>query len=133
MPSVYTRILAGELPAAFVWEDEESAAFLSINPIRTGHTLVVPRREIEDWLDCDAELRNHLFAVAQRVGKALDSIWRPTKVGLMIAGLEVPHVHLHVIPIWGPEDLAFANASPTVDPATLEPIAAEIRAALAGR
>lgn len=131
MPSVYSRILAGELPAAFVWEDEQAVAFLSINPIRKGHTLVVPRREIEDWLDCDADLRNHLFAVAQRIGKALDSIWKPPKVGLMIAGLEVPHLHLHVIPVWDPGDLAFANASSTVDPASLDPVAAEIRAALA--
>lgn len=131
MPSVYSRIMAGELPAAFVWEDEECVAFLSINPIRTGHTLVVPRREIEHWIECEGELRDHLFAVAQRIGRALDSIWKPTRVGLMIAGLEVPHLHLHVIPVWGPGDLAFANASPTVDPASLEPVAAEIRAALA--
>lgn len=132
MPSVYSRILAGELPAAFVWEDERAVAFLSINPIRTGHTLVVPRREIESWLECEDDLRDHLFAVAQRVGRALDAVWGPPKVGLMIAGLEVAHVHVHVIPVWGPGDLAFANASPTVDPASLEPTAALIRGALPG-
>jgi len=131
MPSVYSRILAGELPAAFVWEDERAVAFLSINPIRAGHTLVVPRREIESWLECEDDLRDHLFAVAQRIGRAVDAVWAPPKVGLMIAGLEVAHVHLHVIPVWGPGDLAFANASATVDPASLEPTAALIRAALA--
>lgn len=131
MPSVYSRILAGELPAAFVWEDERAVAFLSINPIRAGHTLVVPRREIVSWLECEDDLRDHLFAVAQRIGRAVDAVWAPPKVGLMIAGLEVAHVHLHVIPVWGPGDLAFANASATVDPASLEPTAALIRAALA--
>ncbi len=130
MPSVFSRIIARELPAALVWEDEWCVAFLSINPIRTGHTLVVPRLEVEDWLECGDDLRDHLFAAAQRIGRAIDAVWHPEKVGLMIAGLEVPHVHLHVIPMWGPGDLAFANAASSVDPAALEVTAGEIRAAI---
>ena len=130
MASVFTKIIQGELPARFVWKDDHCVAFLSIAPLRAGHTLVVPRREVDHWLDLDADLMAHLTSVARIVGTALDRAYRPAKVGLMIAGLEVPHVHLHVVPIDGVGDLDFGNADPQTAPEELDRAAAAIRRAL---
>ena len=102
-------------------------AFMSINPLRRGHTLVVPIEEIDHWLECPDDLRNHLFSVAQRIGRAQQAAFQPAKVGLMIAGLEVPHLHLHVVPINGVHDLDFANAAQHVEREELESAAEEIR------
>lgn len=85
-------------------------AFLSIAPLREGHTLVVPRLEVDHWLDVPADLAAHLMVVAQRIGQAQMAAFQPTRVGLIIAGMEVPHTHLHVIPIDRESDLDFANA-----------------------
>ena len=84
MPTVFTRIIEGELPARFVWKDEQCVAFLSINPIRAGHVLVVPRAEVEHWIDLDPALNAHLMTASQCVGKALQQAYRPAKVGMMI-------------------------------------------------
>lgn len=130
MSSLFSRIIAGELPARFVWQDDVCVAFLTIAPIQPGHTLVVPRQEVEHWVDLDARTWAHLNAVAQRIGQAIAQVWQPEKVGLMLAGLEVPHVHVHVLPIWSVEDLSFDKADPTVDGAELDANAEKIREAL---
>ncbi len=130
MASVFSRIIAGELPARFVWQDDVCVAFLSINPLRKGHTLVVPRAEVDHWLDLDRELLSHLMGVAQTLGEAIQRAFRPHKVGLMIAGLEVPHVHIHVSPVDTLTDLDFANAQQDPDPEDLEDAASLIRSAL---
>lgn len=130
MPSVFSRIIDGELPATFLWRDDRCVGFLSINPLRPGHTLVVPRREVAHWIDVDADEWAHLTAVAQTIGKALDAAYSPAKVGLMLAGLEVAHTHLHVVPIDGMHDLDFANADPDPDPSVLEAAADRVRDAL---
>lgn len=130
MPTVFTRIIEGEIPGTFVWRDEECVAFLSVNPLRRGHTLVVPRAEVDHWIDCPPELSTHLFSVARIIGAALQRAFQPTRVGLMIAGLEVPHLHIHVVPIDGVHDLDFANAASHVDPAELESAAVAIRTEL---
>lgn len=130
MASLFTRILRGELPGRFVWRDGECAAFLSIRPLRPGHTLVVPVAEIDHWLDLDPALARHLMAVAQRVGKALHHGFQPAKVGLMVAGLEVPHVHLHLVPIRGVRDLDFANQDMNARDADLDRAAETIRASM---
>jgi histidine triad (HIT) family protein len=114
MPSVFTRIIAGEIPGHFVWRDERCVAFLSIAALRPGHTLVVPIEEIDHWLDADDVLLAHLLTVARRIGRAQMLAYRPERIGLMIAGLEVPHVHLHVVPIWTVHDLDFANADSSI-------------------
>jgi len=132
MATVFTRIIEGELPGAFVWQDDQAVAFLSINPLKPGHTLVVPRLEVDHWLDCPPELFDHLVSVARHIGRAIQAIWNPEKVGLMLAGLEVPHLHLHVSPIWSPHDLDFANAASSVDREELEANASRIRAELNG-
>nr|PZM92927.1 MAG: diadenosine tetraphosphate hydrolase [Pseudomonadota bacterium] len=130
MASVFSRIIRGELPGRFVWKDEKAVAFLTIAPIRKGHTLVVPREEIDHWLDLPPDLAQHLTLVAQSVGKAIQRAFSPVKVGMMIAGIEVPHVHLHVTPIWDLEDLSFRNQQTNPDPKDLDDAAAKIRQAL---
>ena len=130
MASVFTRIMAGELPAHFVWQDDSCAAFLSIEPLRPGHTLVVPRAEVDHWIDLDGDTVTALMRVAHRIARAQQAAYRPTKVGLMIAGLEVPHAHVHVSPMDGMQDLDFANAGPFPGDEALAAEAARIRAAL---
>lgn len=127
MATIFTKIIDGEIPGTFVWRDDECVAFMSINPLRTGHVLVIPRMEVDHWLDCPPSLRDHLFAVAQEIGRAVAAVYNPKKVGLMIAGLEVPHLHLHVVPIDGVHDLDFSNAASSVDRDELEAAAAAIR------
>jgi histidine triad (HIT) family protein len=130
MPTIFTRIIDGELPGRFVWRDATCVAFLSINPLRPGHTLVVPRVEVDHWLDLDPSVNAHLVAVAQTIGRAQMDAFAPTRIGLMVAGLEVPHVHLHVVPMDDVHDLDFANAASAPDPAALDDAAARIRDAL---
>jgi histidine triad (HIT) family protein len=128
--SIFTKIIDGELPGRFVWRDDEVVAFLTINPIRPGHTLVVPRAEVDHWLDLDPGLYAHLMGVANSIGQALQKAFRPTKVGMIIAGLEVAHVHVHLVPIDKLEDLSFARAEKNPDPGELDRAAEAIRAAL---
>jgi histidine triad (HIT) family protein len=130
MPSVFSRIIAGELPARFVWKDELCVVFLSIRPLRPGHALVVPRAEIDHWLDLDAALLDHLFETAQAVGKAQMAGFSPARIGVLLAGLEVPHCHIHVAPIRGVHDLDFGNQDPNPDPAMMDAAAATIRSEL---
>lgn len=131
MPTVFTRILEGEIPARFVWKDATCVAFLSIAPLLPGHTLVIPRAEVDHWLDLDAATMGHLTAVARDVGKAQMHAFRPAKIGLMIAGLEVRHVHLHVTPIDDVRDLDFARQDPHATAVDLDAAAARIRESLA--
>jgi diadenosine tetraphosphate (Ap4A) HIT family hydrolase len=130
MATVFTRIIAGELPGTFVWRDERCVAFMSINPIATGHVLVVPVDEIDHWLDAPAELVAHLFEVTRLIGLAQHEAFRCERVGVIIAGYEVPHTHVHVIPTNSMADVSFANAAPSVDPDELERAAERIRQAL---
>jgi histidine triad (HIT) family protein len=130
MPTIFTRIIDGELPGRFVWRDDRCVGFLSINPLQPGHTLVVPIAEVDHWIDLDDELASHLTVVAKRIATVQQAVWTPAKVGLMIAGLEVPHVHLHVVPIRGVHDLDFANAVSDPDPAALNAAADALRRGL---
>lgn len=130
MATVFSRIIDGELPARFVYTDEQCVAFLSINPLRPGHTLVVPRKEVDHWIDLDADTWRHITTVAQHLGTALQHAFQPAKVGAMLAGLEVPHVHIHLVPINDVHDLDFANADPDPDQDALDEVAERIRAAV---
>lgn len=130
MASIFTMIINGDIPGRFVWRDDRVVAFLTIAPLRPGHTLVVPREEIEHWVDLEPDLLAHLTGVSQAIGKAIDDAFHPTKVGMMIAGLEVPHVHLHVVPIDTVHDLDFANADADPTPESLDAAATQIRASL---
>ena len=130
MPSVFSMIINQDLPGHFIWQDDDCVAILSINPIRTGHALVVPRDEIDHWLDVPRELAAHLMVVAQKVGTAQMAAFGPTRIGLIIAGQEVPHTHLHVIPMFDIGDLSFANAKASVPPEELAQTAELLRSHL---
>lgn len=130
MPSIFSRIIAGELPGRFVWRDDRAVAFLSIAPMMPGHTLVVPRDEIDHWIDLEPSLAAHLFTVAQAIGRAQQAEWKPQRIGMLIVGEEVPHAHLHVVPIDHPGELSFAHVDASPDPATLDDAASRIRARL---
>ena len=130
MASVFTRIIAGELPGRFVWRDEHVVAFLSINPVTTGHVLVVPVAEVDHWTDVEPALWTRIAAVTHVIGRALTAAFDAPRVGQMIAGFEVPHVHVHVFPAYGLEDIGFAKADLSPDPAVLDDAAERIRAAL---
>lgn len=130
MPSVFTRILAGEIPGTFVYRDDLCAAFLTINPITNGHLLLCPVEEVDKWTDLEPSVSSHLFSTARLLARALEQAFACERVGLIIAGFEVPHCHLHLIPTASMEDLSFANAAGHVERNNLEAHARAIRSAM---
>jgi len=130
MATLFTRIIDGELPGRFVYRDETAVAFLTIAPICPGHTLVVPRLEVDHWVDLPDEVAAHCAVVARRVGAAQMRAFDAERIALVIAGLEVPHTHLHVLPIRSEADIDFRKADAGVDPAELDDVAARLRSAL---
>lgn len=129
-PSVFAKIISGDIPGRFVWRDDEVVAFLTIGPIRPGHTLVVPVAQIDHWTAVPAELWARIGEVQQIVGRALMEAFAPVRVGSIIAGLEVPHCHVHLIPIDAESDLSFANVDHDPSPEDLDDAARRIRTAL---
>ncbi len=130
MATLFTKIIEGEIPGRFVWRDEDAVVFLTIAPIATGHALVVPVAEVDHWVDLDGALAAHLVDVARHVGRAQMQAFSPTRIGMIIAGLEVPHCHLHLIPIDSEADLSFARADHDPDPEALDAAAERLRTAL---
>lgn len=127
MATVFTQIIEGRLPARFVWKDDRCVVFLSNRPLRPGHVLVVPRQEIDHWIDLDASLLCHLAETAQAIGRAQMAGFKPERIGVMLAGLEVPHCHFHVVPIRGLHDLDFGNQDPDPDLKMMDEAAETIR------
>ena len=127
MASIFTKIIQGELPGQFVWKDDVAVVFMSIAPLKPGHALVVPREEVDHWIDMEPGAWQHLTGVAHTVGNAVQKAFSPVKVGTTILGLEVPHVHIHVVPIWTPFDLDFANADKDAKPEDIAAAAGKIR------
>jgi diadenosine tetraphosphate (Ap4A) HIT family hydrolase len=130
MATVFTMIIDGDLPGRFVWRDEHAVAFLSINPLTTGHVLVVPVAEVDHWIDLDAGTWAHVNEVVRAVGAAIDRAFAADRVGTVIAGFEVPHVHVHVFPTSSMTDFDFRNAATDPDPDVMDDAAARIRRAL---
>ncbi|MBY0287682.1 MAG: HIT family protein [Mycobacteriaceae bacterium] len=131
MASVFTKIINGELPGRFVYEDDDVVAFLTIAPITVGHTLVVPRAEIDNWQDVEPEVFARVMEVSQLIGKAVVKAFPADRAGVIIAGLEVPHLHVHVFPTNDLADFGFANADQNPSPQSLDDAQAKIKAALA--
>jgi diadenosine tetraphosphate (Ap4A) HIT family hydrolase len=127
MSTIFTRIIEGEIPGTFVHRDDRCAVFMSINPIAPGHALVVPMDEIDHWVDAPPDLNAHLFAVTNRLALAQKQAFDCERIGVIIAGYEVPHMHIHSIPTNDMGDLSFANAAARVDRDDLESWAAAIR------
>jgi histidine triad (HIT) family protein len=130
MATLFTKIINGDLPGRFVYRDDEAVAFLTIAPITTGHTLVVPRAEVDDWTTIDPVLWTHLMGVAARVGVAVRKAFDAPRAGLVVAGFEVPHAHIHVFPAYGMPDFDFARADPTTPAEALDDAQRRIQAAL---
>jgi histidine triad (HIT) family protein len=131
MASVFTMIIDGKIPGRFVYEDDDVVAFLTIEPMTQGHTLVVPRAEIDNWQDVDSADFARVMAVAQRIGKAVCRAFDTERSGLIIAGLEVPHLHVHVFPARDLADFGFANVDRNPSPESLDEAQFKIKAALA--
>ncbi|WP_322756025.1 HIT family protein [Frankia sp. Cas3] len=130
MASIFTRIINRELPGRIVYEDDHCVAFLTIAPLTPGHTLVVPRLEVDHWIDLPSDVLGELWSAAATVGRAVDRAFHPRKVAALLAGLEVPHVHVHIVAIESEAELSFARADQNPDPAALDDAADRIRAAL---
>lgn len=130
MSTIFTRIIEGQIPGTFVYRDDVCVAFLSINPLAPGHTLVVPVEEVDEWTDLDVDTVARLFDVAHKIGIAQKRAFQCERVGLVIAGFEVNHCHVHVVPTNTMADLSFANAASSVDRDELEQQAETLRVAL---
>ncbi|MDE0066621.1 MAG: HIT family protein [Acidimicrobiaceae bacterium] len=131
MPTIFTRIIDGEIPARFVYKDHECAAFLDVRPLARGHCLVVPRNEIDQWTDLGASEAAHLTEVAHAIGNVQMRLLEPKRIGLVIAGFEVPHAHVHVVPLDSMANLDFALADASPEPQDLDWLRARIAEGLA--
>ncbi len=130
MSTIFTKIIRGEIPCAKLFENEHWLAFLDVRPMARGHALLIPKQETDYIFDLDDERLSEMLRVARPIARAIESVIPCRRIGLMVAGLEVSHCHLHLVPIQTVGDLNFANAAPA-DPQSLQNLAAEIRSALA--
>lgn len=130
MSTLFSKIIAGEIPGRFVWKDDDCVSFLTIGPITDGHVLVVPRLEVDKWTDAPAELLAKLMTVAQTIGQAQLAAFGAPRAGVMLAGFEVEHLHIHVFPAFGLENFSFDAVDNNPDPAVLDDNARKLREAL---
>ncbi len=130
MSSIFTKIVSGEIPSYKIAEDENYYAFLDINPLAKGHTLVIPKKEVDYIFDIDDELYKGLFAFAKKVGLAIEKVVPCKRMGLTVIGLEVPHAHIHLIPINSIYDMDFKQPKLKLEAEEFESIAENIRKAL---
>jgi len=129
MASIFSKIVEGEIPSYKIAETADYYAFLDINPLAKGHTLVIPKKEIDYILDLEDELYKGLFAFAKKVGKAIESVVPCKRMGITVIGLEVPHAHIHLIPINTIYDMDFKQPKLKLSGEEFEQIAADIREA----
>ena len=110
MSTIFTKIINGELPCYKIHECEKTFSFLSIDPIQLGHTLVVPKTEVDHFIDCDDESYMAVFKNAKLIATAIKKATNSKRIGTIIQGYEVPHFHYHLIPTFDPSDLSFSKA-----------------------
>lgn len=127
MPTLFTKIINGEIPAYKVAEDDRFLAFLDIRPNTKGHTLCIPKEEVNKIFDLDEETYIGLMAFSRKVAKGLEKAVSCKRVGMAVVGLEVPHVHVHLIPLNNMGDMNFANSVPFSEE-EFEQIAKDIKA-----
>lgn len=125
MSSIFTKIINGEIPSYKIAENEDFYAFLDINPNAKGHTLVVPKKEVNKLFDLDEALYNGLFSYSRKIAKALEKVVPCERIGMAVIGLEVPHVHVHLIPLQKMEDIQF-NKKVKLDSQEFEVVAKAI-------
>lgn len=131
MASIFTKIINGEIPGRFVYESDDVVAFLTIEPMTQGHTLVVPRAEIDQWQNIEPAAFARVMEVSQLIGKAVCRAFDAERAGVIIAGLEVPHLHVHVFPARELSDFGFAHVDRNPSPESLDEAQTKIKAALA--
>jgi histidine triad (HIT) family protein len=130
MSTIFSKIIAGEIPSYKVAEDGHFYAFLDINPMTKGHTLVVPKQEIDYIFDIDDKTLSEMVIFAKKIARAIEKAVSCKRVGLMVIGLEVPHAHIHLIPIQKEGDMSLSNPRVKLTPEEFEDIARSIRAQL---
>jgi len=127
--TLFTKIIKGEIPCHKLYEDEDYFSFLDIKPLKPGHALVIPKVEVDYIFDLEDELLSGLLTVARPIARAIEQCVDCERIGLMVAGLEVPHTHVHLVPISSVGDLNFAHATET-PPGELADLAGKIRGVL---
>jgi diadenosine tetraphosphate (Ap4A) HIT family hydrolase len=132
MSTLFTRILNGEIPGRFVWREDDVAAFLTTGPLADGHTLVVPTEEVDRWTDASPETLARVMEVARRIGAVQVNIFGAARAGLIVAGYEINHLHVHVWPSRSMADFNFASADQNPDPKVLDANAEKLREGLRG-
>ena len=130
MSTVFSKVIDGELPGRFIWSDGQCVAILTIAPLVYGHTLVLPRTEVDKWHEADPDLVTHLMRVAHRIGAAQVETFGSERAGLAIAGFEVPHLHVHVWPSNSLEDHDFSEVITEPDDTLMDEAAEKLRVAL---
>lgn len=128
MASIFTRIVNGEIPSYKVAEDEHYYAFLDINPLKKGHTLVIPKQEIDYIFDLDAQTYTGLWQFARRVGVAIEATVPCKRIGIAVVGLEVPHCHVHLVPLDGIHDIDFSKPKAQLSTEEFQQLATDIAA-----
>jgi len=131
VPSIFSRIVAGEIPAHKLREDDRFLAFLDVRPIRAGHTLVIPKQEIDELFDLPDDLLGDLFVFARPVAAAIKAESGAARVGVAVVGVEVPHAHVHLVPLDDVHDIDFRRAQ-LADQDELAALAARLRARIGG-
>ena len=129
MASIFSRIVLGEIPSYKVAESDDFYAFLDINPLAKGHTLVIPKKEVDYILDVEDALYKELFGFAKKVGKAIESVVSCKRIGIIVFGLDVPHAHIHLIPINSASDMNFESPKLSLGKEEFEKISDEINRA----
>ncbi|GAA5225086.1 HIT family protein [Membranihabitans marinus] len=129
MSSIFTKIVQGDIPAYKVAEDDRFLAFLDINPLVKGHTLVIPKQETDYLFDLDDNLLGDLMVFAKKVGKAIESVIPCERIGMTVIGLEVPHAHIHLIPIYSIYDMDFKKDKLKLTSSEFQAVADEIQSA----
>lgn len=130
MASIFSRIVAGEIPCYKILDDENFLAFLDVFPLVVGHTLVIPKKEIDDFFDMDDQTIGEMMIFSKNVAEAIKKAIPCIKVGVSVIGLEVAHAHIHLIPLNDVSNMNFSQAKLTMSHADLNEIAANIRANL---
>jgi len=130
MPTIFSRIVKGEIPSYKIAEDENYFAFLDINPLAEGHTLVIPKQETDYLFDLDDNLLAGMMVFARKIALAIDKTMPCKRVGIAVLGLEVPHAHIHLVPINGVHDIEFSRPKLKLTPEQFTRIAEKIKAAL---
>ena len=127
MPSIFTKIINGEIPSYKIAENEACVAFLDVFPLQKGHTLIVPKKDVDKLFDLDDSSYSKLFSFSRYVAKAIEKAFPCNRVGVAVIGLEVPHAHIHLIPINHMDDMNFANNKLKLQPQEFIDIAEAIK------